>query len=387
MLRFLDAGESHGKALTAIIEGMPANLNVSIDKINDDLFRRQQGHGRGKRMSIESDKVEILSGIRNSRTLGSPITLQIYNRDWGNWHNIMHPLNAEQELKAVKMPRPGHADLAGYIKYRQKDIRNILERASARETAIRTAVGSLAGQLLERLNIKIASHVIQIGEASLHSLNYDRDIKQIISDADKSPVRCIDKTTESQMISAIDDAKANGDTIGGIFEIIIEGLPAGIGSHVHWDRKLDASLCYSLMSIQGIKGVEVGLGFKSAELNGSSVHDEIFYKPDRNFFRKTNNAGGIEGGISNGEQIVLKAAMKPIPTLYKPLNSIHVESKDNIKASIERSDACAVPAASIVGKCAVSWSIACAVVEKFGGDCMEELEYNYNTYIEYINSL
>ena len=374
MLRYLTAGESHGKCLIAIIEGMPANLNVDISKINEILTKRQQGYGRGGRMKIEEDRVEILSGVRGGKTLGSPICLKIENRDWENWSEIMDSMNGVG--REVTRPRPGHADIAGAIKYNQHDLRNILERSSARETAIRTAVGAVAIQFLEEFGIKVYSYVIQIGTIKIEKkFEVDDDF---IKTVEKSLIRCGDPVAEEEIIDLIDYAKSNGDSLGGIFEVVVTGVPVGLGSCMHWDRKLDARLAFALMSIQAIKGVEIGSGFGMSLRFGSKAHDEIFYEEGRGFFRKTNNAGGIEGGMSNGEKIVVRAAMKPIPTLYKPLKSVDIETKEPIKASIERSDVCAVPAASIVGQAVVAWELACAFVEKFGGDSMDEMRKRIN---------
>ncbi|RKL62174.1 chorismate synthase [Thermoanaerobacteraceae bacterium SP2] len=369
MLRFLTAGESHGKALVAIIEGLPANLKINEEDINRQLFRRQQGYGRGGRMKIEKDEAEILSGLRKGKTIGSPLALMIKNLDYDNWK--------DREVLPVTKPRPGHGDLAGAIKYNQEDIRNVLERASARETAARVAVGAVARQLLSVFGIEIMSHVISIGDVSLNSRGYS--IKDLAA-ADRSPVRCIDEAVSKQMIQAIDEARAQGDSLGGVFEVVALNVPVGLGSHVHWDRKLDGLIAWAFMSIQAIKGVEIGLGFEATHKKGSEVHDEIFYEKGQGFYRKTNNAGGLEGGISNGCPIVVRAAMKPIPTLYKPLRSVDIKTKEPFAASIERSDICAVPAASIVGEAAMAWVLAGAMVEKFGGDSIEEMQKNFHEY-------
>lgn len=369
MLRHLTAGESHGKALTAIIEGLPANMDLDKDKINLELFRRMQGYGRGGRMKIEKDQVEILSGLREGKTIGSPVTLMIKNLDYDNWK--------DKKIEPLTRPRPGHGDLAGLIKYNQKDIRNILERASARETAIRVAVGAVAKQLLKAFNIEIVSHVISIGQVKLEKkgISYDNLI-----DADKSEVRCIDEESSEKMIGEIDKAKGDGDSLGGVFEVVALNVPVGLGSHTHWDRKLDGLIAGAFMSIQAIKGVEIGQGFGAAFKRGSEVHDEIFYDKSTSYYRKTNNAGGIEAGISNGCPIVVRAAMKPIPTLCKPLQSIDIVTKKPFFASVERSDVCAVPAASIVGEAVLAWVLAQAITEKFGKDSMEEMLENYTNY-------
>lgn len=370
MLRYFTAGESHGKCLMGIIEGLPSNVPIDIDKINADIKKRQMGYGRGDRMKIEQDSIEILSGIRNGKTLGSPIAFLIQNNDYVSWKKYMDPIKIEDNRKKVTKPRPGHADLSGAIKYNFTDIRNVLERSSARETAIRVAVGSIAKQLMNCFNIDVVSHVIAIGDASLKQNIWDIDK---IRNANKSPVRCIDKNTEGKMISEIEKAKQTGDSLGGIFEIHITDVPIGLGSYAHWDRKLDAKLAYSLMSIQGIKAVEIGEGFNNSKLKGSEVHDEIFYNPKKGYYRKTNRAGGIEGGMSNGENIIIRCCMKPIPTLYKPLQSVDIETKESFMATVERSDTCAVPAASIVGEMVAITVITNEFLRKYGGDSLEEI--------------
>ncbi|WP_427340585.1 chorismate synthase [Caloranaerobacter sp. DY30410] len=382
MLRYLTGGESHGKGLIGIIEGFPANLKIDINFINNELRRRQMGYGRGDRMKIEKDKVEILSGIRNGKTIGSPITLFIKNKDWENWKDIMSiDENKLDEDKIVTRPRPGHADLAGAIKYNHLDIRNVLERASARETAIRVAIGSIAKQFLKEFDIEIYSHVIQIGKIKIESDDISIDK---IKNTDNSPLRVIDSESEKKMINEIDKAKKAGDTLGGVFEIIATNIPIGLGSHVNWDRKLDGKIAQGMMSLQGIKGVEIGIGFRAAELFGSQVHDEIYY--DDGYKRYSNNAGGIEGGISNGSSIIVRAAMKPIPTLRKPLRSVDMKTKEKFEAQKERSDVCAVPSASIVAENILAWILANEIMIKFGGDSIEEVKDNYNRYIDYVNS-
>ncbi len=384
MLRFLTAGESHGKCLTAIIEGLPSGIEINEEYINKNLYRRQLGHGRGGRMKLETDTVEITSGVRHGKTLGSPVCLVIFNHDYQNWTDIMSiAKNDAIDMKKVTRPRPGHADLSGSIKYHHKDIRNILERASARETAIRTAVGSVAMALLESFEIEICSYVISIGAASF--TGHPDITPGLLEIIEASPVRCPNKETEALMIKAIDSAKASGDSLGGSFRVAAKNIPVGLGSHVHWDRRLDANLSRAMMSIPGIKGVEIGAGFDAARLPGSKIHDEILY--DGSFYRGTNNAGGIEGGISNGEDILITCGMKPIPTLLSPLQSVDLESKEAFPASIERSDICAVPAASIVGEAAASFELAAGLVEKFGGDSLEEMLSNYNNYMNYIRGI
>ncbi len=394
-MRYLTAGESHGKAITGILEGVPANLEIKPEDINKDLARRQGGYGRGGRMKIETDQIEILSGIRAGKTMGSPITLQITNDDWENWEDILAPfgdggydfdeVKIKKETKIKKVtpkvtrPRPGHADLAGSLKYKQTDIRNILERASARETAVRVAVGAVAKTLLKEFGIEVASHVIRVGSASFEQ--NDLTLAEIKEKSSQSKLRCIDEATTELMVEEIDAAKEAGDSLGGVFEVRTSSLPVGVGSHVQWDRKLDGRLAQSLMSIQAIKGVEVGLGFAAASRRGSNVHDEIGYK-DNEFYHTSNNAGGVEGGMTNGEPLVVKAAMKPIPTLYKPLDSVDLESKESFSASVERSDVTAVPAASIVGEAVVAFELAKGLIEKFGADSIEEMKVNYENYLQ-----
>ncbi len=370
MLRYLTAGESHGRALVGILEGLPAGLQITADYVNHQLRRRQQGYGRGTRQRIETDRVEILSGVRFGKTLGSPVALLIENKDWQNWKQIMEP-EAVPSGEEVIVPRPGHADLAGAIKYSHSDIRNVLERSSARETAIRVALCTLTRRLLEELEILVASHVLSIGEAEARiSVT---DVSTLNELADRSPVRCIDPEAEKEMLKQIDHAQQQGNSLGGVFEVIVSGLPVGLGSHVHWDRKLDGLLAQALTSIQAIKAVEFGLGFKAAKVPGSAVQDQIYYGP-QGYYRKTNNAGGIEGGMSNGQPIVVRAAMKPIPTLTTPLRSVDMKTKQPASAHKERSDICAVPAASVVAEAVVAFTLANALLEKFGGDSMAELK-------------
>ncbi|MCD6231390.1 chorismate synthase [Candidatus Aerophobetes bacterium] len=386
MLRFLTAGESHGKALVAILEGIPSGLKLQSEDIDKDLKRRQRGYGRGGRMSIEKDRVEILSGVRFGKTLGSPIALLIRNLDWPNWSQIMSIEEIPQkEVSLLTSPRPGHADLSGAIKYNFKDIRCVLERASARETAARVAVGSVCRKLLEELGIYLYSRVIQIGKVKDES-SWDPTPEnyKIIED---SPLRCLNKKIEEKMISLIDEAKKKKDTLGGIFEIVVKGVPPGLGSYIQWDNKLDARLAKAIMSIQAIKGVEVGIGFQAAQEFGSYVQDEIFYKEEKLFYREKNNAGGIEGGISNGEPIILRAAMKPISTLAQPLRSVDIITKKRTKAIKERADVCAVPSAAVIGEAVVSFEIVRTVKEKFGGDSLQELKRNYQNYLNYLKSI
>lgn len=388
MFRFTTAGESHGPALLAIVEGVPAGLPIRPDRIDAELRRRQGGYGRGGRMRIESDRAEILSGVRHGETLGSPIALQIRNRDWENWTVAMSatPLEEpadDETLRRVFLPRPGHADLVGILKYDREDARDILERASARETAARVAAGAVARQLLEELGISIGSHVVMLGgiEAKLP----DELPEDMTAATDASPVRCLDPDAEGAMIDAIDEAKHNGDTLGGVFEVVVRGLPVGLGSHVSWDRKLDGRLAGALMSIQAIKGVEIGMGFEAGARPGSRVHDAIV-ADNVGYTRTGNAAGGLEGGITTGLPLVLRAAMKPISTLMKPLGTVDVRTGERGDAVRERSDVCALPAAGVVGEAMVSIVLAEAVLEKFGGDSLRELKRNLESYREQIGS-
>ncbi len=385
MLRYLTAGESHGELLMGIIEGMPAGLLIRVTDIDRDLARRQGGYGRGGRMKIEKDTVKIYTGVRWGRTLGSPLGLMVRNKDWENWRDKMSPdpmfLNSAEP---VTRPRPGHADLAGVLKYGCTDIRSILERSSARETAIRVAVGAVAKRLLEEFGIEVMSHVLSVG--GVYAKVPKATPQELRKKAEASELRCSDPEAEKQMMRKIDEARAAGDSLGGVIELIVTGVPIGLGSHVHWDRKLDGKLAAALMSIQAIKAVEVGAGFGAANKPGSQVHDEIFWGKKDGFYRKTNMAGGIEGGISNGENIVLRAAMKPIPTLMKPLRSVDLTTKKPFKAGVERSDVSAVPAAGVVAEAAVAFELASAMIEKFGGDNIEEMKRNYHWYDKHLKA-
>lgn len=378
MLRYFTAGETHGKCLITIIEGMPAGVKIDIEKMNKMLKRRQKGYGRGGRMAIETDKAEILSGVRGSYTLGSPIAIKIENKDWASWENIMGAENSTDE-KGVYSPRPGHADLTGGLKYNHKDLRNVLERASARETAARVAAGAVAIQLLEHFGITPLTHTVSIGKISDDISCID---KKFFERALESSVGFGSKEAEKRAEEHIDEAKKAGESLGGVVETIYKNVPPGLGSYVHYDRKLDAKIAMAVMSIQAIKGVEIGLGFDCADDFGSKVHDQIAY--DSKFFRITNNAGGIEGGMSNGEPIIVRAAMKPIPTLYTPLDTVNINTKEKIKASIERSDVCAVYACSVVLEACVGFEIAAAFLEKFGADCLCDIENSYNSYLKRI---
>ena len=386
-MRYLTAGESHGPQLTTILEGVPAGLSLVADDINIELARRQKGYGRGRRMQIEKDQAQILSGVRHGQTLGSPITLVVENHDWKHWTKIMgiEPLEeiTEEEVKRkISRPRPGHADLNGAIKYGHRDMRNVLERSSARETTVRVAAGAVAKKLLNQFGIKIAGHVLEIGGVKAKPASYVT-IEELQVKTEQSPVRCFDVAVEQQMMKAIDDAKNSGDSIGGIVEVVVEGVPSGVGSYVHYDRKLDAKIAAAMMSINAFKGVEFGIGFEAARKPGSEVHDEILWSQEDGYTRRTNNLGGFEGGMTTGMPIVVRGVMKPIPTLYKPLQSIDIETKEAFEASIERSDSCAVPAASVVAEAVVAWEIATAIVEQFGQDRVELLSDNIASLREY----
>ena len=387
MLRFLTAGESHGKSLTVIIEGLPANLPLPRSDIDQDLARRQVSYGRGTRMEIENDRVEITSGVRFGQTLGSPVTLVIANKDWVNWQTVMSVDEADRtEERMVRCPRPGHADLVGAAKYNQKDMRNILERSSARETAARVAVGAVCKAFLERFEIFCYSYTRSIGNvvADYRGMNFS----DVIARSEASDLRCADAQAAEKMRQYIDGVRKEGDTVGGVAEMVVVGVPPGLGSHVHWDRKLDGRIARSLMSIQAVKAVEVGLGLECASRPGSQVHDEIIFRTPTQaqgswgFVRETNRAGGIEGGMSNGEPIVVRAAMKPISTLMKPLKSVDLNTKEPVEAAVERSDICRVPSLGVIGEAAVAYEIAQAFLEKFGGDSLEEIKVRYELYMK-----
>jgi len=405
-LKFLTAGESHGQALTCIIDGVPSNLELSAKDIDADLARRQKGYGRGGRMKIETDRAQILSGVRQGKTLGSPVSLMIKNKDWTNWETIMSPeLPAgarhavpTEKAEPVTRPRPGHADLSGALKYDHRDLRNVLERSSARETAARVAVGAVAKKLLSEFGISVISYVTEIGGSGILNeklLAGNADLKtfrSMFKKAEASEVRCPDEKVEKKIISRIKSAIKKGDTLGGVFEIVVCGVPAGLGSYSQWDRKLEARLSYAIMGIQAIKGVEIGLGFDAARKPGSEVMDEIYYRKGMarqaptsgRYYRKSNNAGGIEGGMSNGMPIIVRAVMKPIPTLRSPLASVDINTKKKFKAAYERSDTCAVPAASIIGEAVAATVIADSFLEKFGGDSITEIKRNYKGYLKQI---
>ena len=380
MLRFLTAGESHGPGLVAILEGLPSGLNVSADGLAAELARRRLGFGRGRRMALEKDEIEIMGGVRFGKTLGSPVAVVIRNTEWPKWQEEMsaNPGISKRELKT---PRPGHADLAGMVKYDTRDARDILERASARETAARTVVGYLAKQLLAAVDVYIVSHVVSIGASEVSGRGMPKPEHQDVIDA--SPVRAFDKTGETAMVAAIEAAKADRNTLGGVFEVLAYGLPIGVGSHVHWDRRLDAALAESLMSIQAIKGVEVGDGYEMAATPGALAHDEIYHDAD-GFARKTNRAGGLEGGMTIGDVVRVRAAMKPISTVMRPLDTVNVVTKEPEKAFRERSDVCAVPAAAVVGEQMVAYALANEVQRKFGGDTVAELQAAVDVYRKHV---
>lgn len=398
MLRFMTAGESHGPSIVAILEGIPSNLPLTPEDINRELSRRQLGYGRGGRMKIEKDEVAILSGVRFGLTLGSPIALFLQNRDWENWKETMD-IRAEAKDRdprgPVTRPRPGHADLVGALKYDFRDVRNVLERASARETATRVAVGAVCKRFLKEFGVEVFSHVVEIGDvkASLGGLAYE----EVRERAEASPVRCADPEAAKAMMKRIDEAREKGTSLGGVFEVVALHPPVGLGSYVHWDRRLDGRLAHAIMSINAIKGVEIGLGFEAARRFGFEVHDEILYQPPVQhpisniqhrvgFYRGTNYAGGLEGGMTNGEPIVLRAAMKPLSTQYTPLSSVDLVTKEPFQASVERSDISAVPAAGVVGEAMVAIVLASAFLEKFGGDSLEEVRRSYEAYLEYLRS-
>ncbi|WP_163969855.1 chorismate synthase [Oceanobacillus halotolerans] len=375
-MRYLTAGESHGKQLTTIIEGVPANMPLEKDVINDSLRRRQKGYGRGKRMQIEKDLVELTSGVRHGYTLGSPLSLVIHNDDFKHWTDIMgeDPIDPNRKIRrTISRPRPGHADLNGALKYGHRDMRNVLERSSARETAARVAAGAVAKVLLQELDIEVVAYVKEIAGIRAGD-NPSLTMEERKHRSEQSPVRTLDESVEQQMMNAIDEAKKDGDSIGGIVEVFVEGMPPGVGSYVHYDRKLDARIAGSVVSINAFKGVEFGLGFEAARKNGSEVHDEIAWTKDRGYYRKTNRLGGFEGGMTTGMPIIVKGVMKPIPTLYKPLQSVDIETKEVFHASIERSDSCAVPAASVVMEHVVAFELAKAILEQFPNDQFPKLK-------------
>jgi chorismate synthase len=369
-LRFTTAGESHGPGLTAVVEGLPAGLTLTPDDIDRDLARRQLGHGRGGRMKIEKDRAEVTAGLRHGRTLGSPVALRVENRDFANWEERMNPWPVDEPVEEVHLPRPGHADLAGVQKYGFSDVRNVLERASARETAARVACGALAKVYLRALGVEVFSHVIQIG--SVLAPERDDLAPGDFEAVDESPVRCLDPDASAAMVSEIDQARKANESLGGVFEVRAFGLVPGIGSHVSWDGRLDGRLAQAIMSIQAMKGVSIGDGFEVAGRVGSQAHDEIFWSEAQGFFRETNRAGGLEGGMTTGGPLVVRGAMKPLPTLTKPLRSVDIDTKDPAQALRERTDSCTVPAAGVVGEAMVAITLAGAYGEKFGGDHIDD---------------
>ncbi|HDE3977942.1 TPA: chorismate synthase [Staphylococcus aureus] len=375
-MRYLTSGESHGPQLTVIVEGIPANLEIKVEDINKEMFKRQGGYGRGRRMQIEKDTVEIVSGVRNGYTLGSPITMVVTNDDFTHWRKIMGaaPISEEERenmKRTITKPRPGHADLVGGMKYNHRDLRNVLERSSARETAARVAVGALCKVLLQQLDIDIYSRVVEIGGIKDKDF-YDSETFK--ANLDRNDVRVIDDSIAQAMRDKIDEAKNEGDSIGGVVQVVVENMPVGVGSYVHYDRKLDGKIAQGVVSINAFKGVSFGEGFKAAEKPGSEIQDEILYNSEIGYYRGSNHLGGLEGGMSNGMPIIVNGIMKPIPTLYKPLNSVDINTKEDFKATIERSDSCAVPAASIVCEHVVAFEIAKALLEEFQSNHIEQLQ-------------
>jgi chorismate synthase len=393
MLRFSTAGESHGESLVALISGLPAGVPVDQEFLDHELWRRQQGYGRGGRMRIERDTAHILSGVRHGKTIGSPIAMTLANKDWKNWEEILPVAEGDAEKhKAVKSPRPGHADLAGALKYDFKDARYVLERASARESAARVACGAVAKMLLRSLGIEVASHVVRVGTAELSREATFAEIAALAS-REEVLLACVDPESEARMKAEVDIALRTGDTIGGIFEVVVHGLPPGVGTHVNWDERLDGLLAQAVMSLQAVKAVELGRGVTAAQSPGSKVHDAIAYEGEpeaegkfTRFSREHNNAGGIEGGISNGEDLVVRGYLKPISTLRRPLASVSFETRETTKAAYERSDVCVVPAAGVAGEAMVALTVARLVVEKFGGDSLRELQRNFTSYCEQIRA-
>lgn len=375
-MRYLTSGESHGPQLTVIVEGVPANIEIKVEDINKEMFKRQGGYGRGRRMQIEKDTVEIVSGVRNGYTLGSPITMVVTNDDFTHWRKIMGaaPISEEERenmKRTITKPRPGHADLVGGMKYNHRDLRNVLERSSARETAARVAVGALCKVLLQQLDIDIYSRVVEIGGIKDKDF-YDSETFK--ANLDRNDVRVIDDSIAQAMRDKIDEAKNEGDSIGGVVQVVVENMPVGVGSYVHYDRKLDGKIAQVVVSINAFKGVSFGEGFKAAEKPGSEIQDEILYNSEIGYYRGSNHLGGLEGGMSNGMPIIVNGVMKPIPTLYKPLNSVDINTKEDFKATIERSDSCAVPAASIVCEHVVAFEIAKALLEEFQSNHIEQLK-------------
>lgn len=387
-MRYLTAGESHGPQLTTIIEGLPAGLPITAEEINRELARRQTGYGRGGRMLIEKDQVKILSGVRHGKTLGSPLTLVVENRDWKNWTNVMAAEDVDEKYKKrrqVLHPRPGHADLVGGMKYHHRDLRNVLERSSARETTMRVAIGAVAKKFLAELGVEIAGHVTTLGGIQAQ-MPEKLTVAEVKERAEASEIRVVDPKVEEAMKELIDATKAKGDTIGGVVEVLAAGVPAGLGSYVQWDSKLDGKLAQGIMSINAFKGVEIGLGFEAGNRPGSEVMDEIQWSEETGYTRTTNRLGGFEGGMTNGEIIRVRGVMKPIPTLYKPLKSVDINTKETIKASVERSDSTAVPAASVVAENVTATILAEAFMGKFGHDSFDELKAAVAEYRAYLKT-
>jgi chorismate synthase len=382
-LRLITAGESHGPGLTCIVEGLPAGLELSPEQVNEDMARRQLGHGRGGRMKIERDAAEITGGVRHGHTLGSPIALQVMNRDYANWEQRMSPWPVDEEIEEVHLPRPGHADLVGTQKYKQSDVRNILERASARETAARVAGGAVCKAYLRALGVSVHSHVIQI--ASVQAAPGEQPLTpDDFAEVDRSPVRCLDADATKEMVAEIDRLRRENESLGGVFEVQAFGLVPGLGSHVSWEQRLDGRLAMAICSIQAVKGVSIGDGFSVAGVPGSEAHDEIFYSAERGYYRTTNRAGGLEGGMTNGSPLIVRGAMKPLPTLTKPLQSVDTETHEPAQALRERTDSCTVPAAGVVGEAMVAFVLADACREKFGGDHIDDVLEAVRAYRERI---
>ncbi|OTN76449.1 chorismate synthase [Enterococcus sp. 8G7_MSG3316] len=385
-MRYITAGESHGPELTTIIEGLPAGMPLTAEDINHELARRQTGYGRGGRMLIEKDQVRITSGIRHGKTLGSPVTLVVENKDWKNWTKVMaieEVPEKDRKLRRVARPRPGHADLVGGMKYHHQDLRNVLERSSARETTMRVAIGAIAKKLLKELDITVAGHVTMLGGIKA-TIPDGLTVQEIAARSEASEVRVLDPSVEEEIKQLIDQTKKNGDTIGGVVEVLVGGVPAGLGSYVQWDKKLDAKIAQAVVSINAFKGAEFGVGFEAGVLPGSKVMDEILWDEQSGYTRRSNNLGGFEGGMTNGEPIVVRGVMKPIPTLYKPLQSVDIDSKEPYKASVERSDSTAVPAASVVCESVVATVVANELLEKFPSDSFVELQAAVKEYREYL---
>ncbi len=390
-MRYFTAGESHGPQLTAIIEGLPAQMELTAEMINGELARRQGGHGRGRRMQIEKDQVIISSGVRHGKTLGSPVTLTVVNDDWKHWTSIMgveplpEDIKPEDVKRQITRPRPGHADLVGGMKYGHRDLRNVLERSSARETTMRVAIGAVAKQFLKELGIRTVAHVTEIGGVVTNPDTYaGLDIEVLRTIIENDAVFCADPEAAKQMVQAIDDAKGRGDTLGGVVEVIVDGCPPGIGSYVQFDRKMDGKLAGAMMSINAFKGVEFGIGFEMAKKWGSEVHDEIAWDEQLGYYRKSNRLGGLEGGMTTGMPIIIRGVMKPIPTLYKPLESVDIDTKEPFVATIERSDPCAVPAASVVAEHVIATEMAKAIMDEFRSDTMDGLKRDIAEYRRYV---